>query len=93
MTAAADHRLASLTVRELRLLEFVALGRTNSSIARTLDISPRTVAKHLEHICRKLQVTSRAAAVYYGNTSGPIGKNGSQHDLQCKGNVKFRMAI
>ena len=46
------------------MLELVALGRTNSCIARALDVSPRTIAKHLEHIYRKFGVTSRAAAVY-----------------------------
>ena len=44
----------------------VAQRRTNSSIARTLDVSPRTIAKHLEHIYRKLGVTSRAATVHRG---------------------------
>jgi DNA-binding CsgD family transcriptional regulator len=63
-TAASDSHLARLTDRELQILDLVAQGRTNSYIARTLDVSPRTVAKHLEHIYRKLGVTSRAAAVH-----------------------------
>jgi DNA-binding CsgD family transcriptional regulator len=63
-TAATDRELASLTDRELQVLELVARGRTNVSIGRALDVSPRTIAKHLEHIYRKLGVTSRAAAVH-----------------------------
>jgi DNA-binding NarL/FixJ family response regulator len=59
----------ALTDRELQILELAALGRTNHAIARHIDVSPRTVAKHLEHIYRKLGVTSRAAAVY--RTAGP----------------------
>ena len=55
--------LSALTDREVRILQLVALGRTNVAIARGLDISPRTVAKHLEHIYRKLGVSSRAHAV------------------------------
>jgi DNA-binding CsgD family transcriptional regulator len=55
--------LSALTDREVRILQLVALGRTNAAIARGLDISPRTVAKHLEHIYRKLGVSSRAHAV------------------------------
>jgi DNA-binding CsgD family transcriptional regulator len=55
--------LADLTDREIRILHLAALGRTNSAIAHALDISPRTVAKHLEHIYRKLDVTSRTSAV------------------------------
>jgi DNA-binding CsgD family transcriptional regulator len=64
LTAVADSKLADLTDRELRVLQLVALGRTNSAIAHLLDVSPRTVAKHLQHIYRKLGVSSRAAAVY-----------------------------
>jgi hypothetical protein len=41
------------------------------AIAHALDISPRTAAKHLEHIYRKLGVTSRAAAV--ARTAGRVG--------------------
>lgn len=52
-----------LTDREHRVLELVADGRTNQAIAHTLHISPRTVAKHLEHAYQKLNVTNRAAAV------------------------------
>ncbi len=64
LTGPAGSPRAGLTGRELQILELVALGRTNRSIARTLQVSPRTVAKHLEHIYRKLDVSSRAAAVY-----------------------------
>jgi DNA-binding CsgD family transcriptional regulator len=56
--------LDGLTTRELRILHLAALGRTNTAIAHALDISPRTVAKHLEHIYRKLDVTSRTSAVF-----------------------------
>jgi DNA-binding CsgD family transcriptional regulator len=55
--------LTDLTDREIRVLRLAALGRTNRAIARALDISPRTVAKHLEHIYRKLDVNSRTSAV------------------------------
>lgn len=53
---------AGLTEQELRVLELVAVGRTNQAIAHVLRISPRTVAKHLEHAYRKLDVPNRAAA-------------------------------
>jgi len=55
--------LADLTGREAEILRLVAMGRTNTAIAHALAVSPRTVAKHLEHIYRKLGVSSRAAAV------------------------------
>jgi DNA-binding CsgD family transcriptional regulator len=37
------------------------LTKANTAIARAIDVSPRTVAKHLEHIYRKLGVSSRVA--------------------------------
>jgi DNA-binding CsgD family transcriptional regulator len=52
-----------LTCRETEILELVATGRTDDAIARQLGVSPRTIAKHLEHIYRKLGVANRAAAV------------------------------
>jgi DNA-binding CsgD family transcriptional regulator len=63
-TSGAFAGLADLTDREIRILRLAALGRTNSAIAHALDISPRTVAKHLENIYRKLDVTSRTSAVF-----------------------------
>lgn len=64
LTSADSGMLARLTDRELQVLQLAARGRTNLAIARAIDVSPRTIAKHLEHIYRKLGVTSRAAAVY-----------------------------
>lgn len=61
--AVACSELAGLTEREVKILRLVADGRTNVSIAHALEVSPRTVAKHLEHIYRKFRVSSRAAAV------------------------------
>jgi DNA-binding CsgD family transcriptional regulator len=71
LTRAMSRGLAQLTDRELEVLQLVALGHTNIAIAHALDISPRTAAKHLEHIYRKLGVTSRAAAV--ARTAGRAG--------------------
>ena len=55
------------------MLGLVALGRTNVAIAHTLEVSPRTVAKHLEHIYRKLEVTSRTAAVSRMTIAASLG--------------------
>ena len=62
-----------LTDRETTILQLVAAGRTNSAIAHQLQLSPRTVAKHLEHVYRKLGVSSRAAAVARLTMGGPAG--------------------
>jgi DNA-binding CsgD family transcriptional regulator len=62
-TAKGCSGLTDLTEREIQILRLVADGHTNASIAHALEVSPRTVAKHLEHIYRKVRVSSRAAAV------------------------------
>jgi DNA-binding NarL/FixJ family response regulator len=51
-----------LSERERDVLALVAKGTTNQEIATTLDVSARTVGKHLEHIYEKLQVHTRTAA-------------------------------
>jgi DNA-binding CsgD family transcriptional regulator len=63
LTTMVGSGLAALTERETQILRLVADGRTNTAIAHALEVSPRTVAKHLEHAYRKLGVNSRAAAV------------------------------
>ncbi|MCO5121994.1 MAG: DNA-binding response regulator [Burkholderiaceae bacterium] len=60
---AALARLSGLTPREIDVIEWVAKGKTNRDIAEILDMSPRTVNKHLEHIYAKLGVETRTAAV------------------------------
>lgn len=55
--------LPSLTFREREILSHVATGVTNSQIARCLVISEGTVKSHLKHIAKKLNTSSRAAAV------------------------------
>ena len=52
----------SLTAREREILELIAMGLSDTTIATQLFISPRTVHAHLRSIYRKLGVNSRAAA-------------------------------
>ena len=54
---------ADLTSRQRQLLDLAAAGYTNAQIARRLSIAEGTVRKHLENIYRRLDVTSRTAAV------------------------------
>jgi DNA-binding NarL/FixJ family response regulator len=56
-------RRAVLSEREQEICRLLPLGLSNKEIAAQLDISPKTVGKHLENIFAKLGVTSRAAAV------------------------------
>lgn len=56
-----------LTQREAEVTHWLILGKTNKDIAEILELSPRTVNKHLEHIFEKLCVENRTAAVSYIN--------------------------
>jgi DNA-binding response OmpR family regulator/DNA-binding CsgD family transcriptional regulator len=51
-----------LTVRESEVLVWISSGKSNRDISDILNISPRTVNKHLEQIFTKLGVENRAAA-------------------------------
>jgi len=55
--------VSELTSREHEIMSHVATGATNSQIARCLVISEGTVKSHLKHIAKKLNTSSRAAAV------------------------------
>ncbi|MFI6477723.1 response regulator transcription factor [Nonomuraea sp. NPDC050663] len=60
-----------LTKRESAVLGLVAQGLTNVQIARRLEISPRTVEKHVENARGKLGAANRteAALLAYGITA------------------------
>jgi DNA-binding CsgD family transcriptional regulator len=52
-----------LTQRQWEVLREVALGASNSQIARTLGLSDATVRKHLENVFLRLHVQSRTEAL------------------------------
>lgn len=52
----------NLTFREAEVLLWVTHGKSNKEIAEILDMSPRTVNKHLEQVFLKLSVENRTAA-------------------------------
>jgi ATP/maltotriose-dependent transcriptional regulator MalT len=58
----AGRDLHGLTERELQVIRLVAAGKSNREIATTLVISEHTVARHVQNIFGKLDVSSRAAA-------------------------------
>ena len=48
--------------REAEVLLWVSYGKSSGDISDVLEISPRTVQKHLEHVYVKLGVETRSAA-------------------------------
>jgi len=54
--------MLGLTSREADVLLWLSRGKTNREIGQILEISPRTVNKHLEQIFMKLGVENRASA-------------------------------
>jgi DNA-binding CsgD family transcriptional regulator/tetratricopeptide (TPR) repeat protein len=60
--AAGELARGGLTRRELEILRFVAVGRTNREIARELFLSPRTVDMHVHNVLGKLACRSRTQA-------------------------------
>jgi two-component system nitrate/nitrite response regulator NarL len=54
-----------LSIREREVLTLIAGGDSNKMIARKLDIAETTVKIHVQHILRKLQLTSRVQAAVY----------------------------
>jgi two-component system nitrate/nitrite response regulator NarL len=59
MSLSAGSPIQCLTPRELEVARMVNKGGNNKSIARTLDISERTVKAHLSSIFRKLNIENR----------------------------------
>lgn len=58
-----------LSPREREILMLIARGDSNKAIGRTLDIAETTVKIHVQHILRKLGLTSRVqAAVLAANS-------------------------
>lgn len=54
-----------LSPREEEVLREIARGASNKEIARTLDIAETTVKIHVQHILRKLGLSSRVQAAVY----------------------------
>lgn len=66
--------LEPLTVREMQVLGFLALGMTNSEIADHLAVSVRTVTTHVRTILDKLHLANRTQAALYAREKG-IGRS------------------
>ena len=80
----ADPPLAfpELTDREREVLDLIAQGLNNDTIARQLFLSPKTIRNHVSNIFTKLQVADRAQAIVRAREAG-LG----QPDLRAHGSA------
>jgi len=68
--AATGDGLEMLSAREREILTLIARGASNKLIARDLDIAETTVKIHVQHILRKLNLSSRVQAAVYATGRG-----------------------
>lgn len=66
--------VGTLTRRELDVLEMMAHGSDNESIAYELDMTMSGVKQHIRHIFAKLEVTDRISAVLKAVDLGIVSK-------------------
>jgi two-component system nitrate/nitrite response regulator NarL len=62
--------LPALSPREREILGFLARGASNKEIARDLDVAESTVKIHVQHILRKLELSSRVQAAVWAIEHG-----------------------
>lgn len=70
---------ASLSDRELEIIELVTAGLTNEKIAEKLEISKRTVDNHISNILQKTSTGNRVALVRWALQWGKVCIN----DVNC----------
>jgi two-component system, NarL family, nitrate/nitrite response regulator NarL len=63
--AAEPDPIGSLSPREQEILAHIARGASNKEIARALSIAETTVKIHVQHILRKLNLSSRVQAAVF----------------------------
>jgi DNA-binding NarL/FixJ family response regulator len=72
---------ATLTRRELDVLELMRLGLTNEDIAKRLFIEVGTAKNHVQSVLRKLNVNRRREAARYAGLVSALHTNGTLSPL------------
>ncbi|MHB0986603.1 MAG: XrtB/PEP-CTERM-associated transcriptional regulator EpsA [Sulfuricella sp.] len=57
------HSVPPVTMREVQILNYIKLGKTNQQIAEALNLSPLTVKNHVQKTLKKLKANNRSHAV------------------------------
>jgi len=69
-TTSAASAITSLSPRELDVLRGIVRGASNKEIAREHGIAETTVKIHVQHVLRKLEVSSRVHAAVIASENG-----------------------
>jgi DNA-binding NarL/FixJ family response regulator len=64
--------ISALTDRQLRVLDEMAVGKTNGQIARSLNLSESTIKQECVRLFKVLGVSTRQRAVAVGKEMGII---------------------
>ena len=73
--AAPTPALPALSEREGQVLDLIAAGLGNETIARRLSLAPKTVGNHISSIFLKLGVATRSEAIVLARNAG-LGRGG-----------------
>lgn len=73
--SAPSRAFPTLTEREREILNLIAQGHPNPSIARALHLSTKTVGNYVSNIFTKLQVADRSQAIIRAREAG-LGREG-----------------
>jgi DNA-binding NarL/FixJ family response regulator len=79
MAATESYPTATLSERELQIIDLVAAGLTNQEIAEQLEISKRTVDNHISNILTKTKTDNRVALLRWALQWGKVCIN----DVNC----------
>jgi len=74
-----DERLATLTPQERRILDQIALGRTNRQIGEALFLAEKTVKNYVSNLLAKLGMTRRTEAAVFATRLAAQREAPGQH--------------
>jgi DNA-binding NarL/FixJ family response regulator len=73
-----------LTRREREILQLVAEGHSNATLAKMLWVTEQTVKFHLSNVYRKLDVSNRTEAARWAQLNGLLGNGHSLEDRRAR---------
>jgi len=72
LSGAPTGRLSLLTPRELEVLRYLASGLSRKELARTMQISAKTVEQHCDHLMQKLGIHDRVELARFAIREGLV---------------------